>query len=159
MAPLAEKEVAKVDNQTEQKEQTHQNDSVKREEKAQKMKERLLNAQAQGVEERKAANASADMSPELKQEMEKFFVWTPPPPPETMGEKLKRKVKQNPIVPIGALATVGALTYGLFSFIRGDTKIQQYMMRARVAAQGGTIVAVAAGVAFMLFRDSQNKKS
>ncbi|CAH3125407.1 unnamed protein product [Porites lobata] len=159
MAPLAEKEVAKIDNQTEQKEQTHQNDSVKREEKAQKMKERLLNAQARGVEERKAANASADMSPELKQEMEKFFVWTPPPPPETMGEKLKRKVKQNPIVPIGALATVGALTYGLFSFIRGDTKMQQYMMRARVAAQGGTIVAVAAGVAFMLFRDSQNKKS
>lgn len=37
--------------------------------------------------------------------------------------------------------------------------MQQYMMRARVAAQGGTIVAVAAGVAFMLFRDSQNKKS
>ena len=33
------------------------------------------------------------------------------------------------------------------------------MMRARVAAQGGTIVAVATGVAFMLFRDSQNKKS
>ncbi|XP_073241613.1 uncharacterized protein [Porites lutea] len=159
MAPLAEKEVAEIDNQTEQKEQTHQNDSVKREEKAQKMKERLLNAQAQGIEERKAGNASADMSPELKQEMEKFFVWTPPPPPETMGEKLKRKVKQNPIVPIGALATVGALTYGLFSFIRGDTKMQQYMMRARVAAQGGTIVAVAAGVAFMLFRDSQNKKS
>ena len=59
----------------------------------------------------------------------------------------------------GALATVGALTYGLFSFIRGDTKMQQYMMRARVAAQGGTIVAVATGVAFMLFRDSQNKKS
>ena len=101
MAPLAENEVAKVDNQTEQKEQTHQNDSVKREEKAQKMKERLLNAQAQGIEERKAGNASTDMSPELKQEMEKFFVWTPPPPPETMGEKLKRKVKQNPIVPIG----------------------------------------------------------
>ena len=101
MAPLAEKEVSKIDNQTEKKEQTQQNDSVKREEKAQKMKERLLNAQAQGIEERKAGNASADMSPELKQEMEKFFVWTPPPPPETMGEKLKRKVKQNPIVPIG----------------------------------------------------------
>lgn len=103
MAPLAEKdqEVSKIDNQIEKKEQTQQNDSVKREEKAQKMKERLLNAQAQGIEERKAGNASADMSPELKQEMEKFFVWTPPPPPETMGEKLKRKVKQNPIVPIG----------------------------------------------------------
>ena len=63
------------------------------------MKERLLNVQTQGKEERKGGNASADMSPELKQEMEKFFVWTPPPSPETMGEKLI-KVKHNPIVPI-----------------------------------------------------------
>jgi len=58
----------------------------------------------------------------------------------------------------GALATVGALTYGLFSFVRGDTRMQQLMMRARVAAQGGTIVAVAGGVVYMLFRDHQDKK-
>lgn len=36
--------------------------------------------------------------------------------------------------------------------------MQQYMMRARVAAQGGTIVAVAVGVLYMLIRDHQNKK-
>ena len=56
------------------------------------------------------------------------------------------------------MATVGALTYGLLSFVRGDTKMQQYMMRARVAAQGGTIVAVAGGVLYMLFRERQEKK-
>lgn len=53
---------------------------------------------------------------------------------------------------------MGALTYGLFSFVRGDTRMQQLMMRARVAAQGGTIVAVAGGVVYMLFRDHQDKK-
>lgn len=53
----------------------------------------------------------------------------------------------------GALATVGALSYGLFSFIQGDARMQQYMMRTRVAAQGGTLIAVVAGVTYMLFQD------
>ena len=61
------------------------------------------------------------------------------------------------ILIIGGLATVGALSYGLFSFVRGDTKMQQYMMRARVAAQGGTIVAVAGGVLYMLVKDHFQK--
>ena len=56
----------------------------------------------------------------------------------------------------GALATVGALSYGLFSFVRGDARMQQYMMRTRVAAQGGTLIAVAAGVTYMLYRDHNN---
>lgn len=55
----------------------------------------------------------------------------------------------------GALATVGALSYGLFSFIRGDARMQQYMMRTRVAAQGGTLLAVIAGVTYMLYRDGK----
>lgn len=120
----------------------------------------MLNAQAQRSEEKETnttASTKNDLSPEEKQNMEKFFEWTPPPPPETMGEKLQRKFKQNPLVPVGAVATVGALTYGLFSFARGDTRMQQYMMRARVAAQGGTIVAVAGGVLYMLVKDYYHK--
>lgn len=35
--------------------------------------------------------------------------------------------------------------------------MQQYMMRARVAAQGGTIVAVAGGVLYMLAKDHFQK--
>ena len=53
----------------------------------------------------------------------------------------------------GALATVGALSYGLYSFIRGDAQMQQYMMRSRVAAQGGTLIAVIVGVTYMLYKD------
>lgn len=57
----------------------------------------------------------------------------------------------------GALCTIGALSYGLFSFVRGDQKMQQYMMRARVAAQGGTLMAVVAGVFYMLYQERQAK--
>ena len=37
--------------------------------------------------------------------------------------------------------------------------MQQYMMRARVVAQGGTLIAVCAGVAYNLYHDqSQTNK-
>ena len=109
MAPLAqENKKEPVIDQTKQKELTS-HDSSKRAEKAQKMKEQLLNSQAQGSVATKAktmTNASGDMSPEQKQNMEKFFEWTPPPPPETMGQKLERKIKQNPLVPVGEYCCV-----------------------------------------------------
>lgn len=37
--------------------------------------------------------------------------------------------------------------------------MQQYMMRTRVAAQGGTLIAVVAGVTYMLYRDSNSGKT
>ncbi|XP_055337439.1 HIG1 domain family member 2A, mitochondrial-like [Paramacrobiotus metropolitanus] len=66
--------------------------------------------------------------------------------PETILEKAKRKTLANPIVPIGVLATSAALGYGLISMRRGNSVMSQYMMRARVAAQGLTIVALVLGV-------------
>ncbi|XP_071566835.1 HIG1 domain family member 2A, mitochondrial [Temnothorax nylanderi] len=64
---------------------------------------------------------------------------------ETIWQKAKRKTKENPLVPIGALATTAALTVGLVSFVRGKEKMQQYMMRARVGAQAFTIVCMIVG--------------
>lgn len=57
---------------------------------------------------------------------------------------------------IGCVATVGALGYGLFSFLRGNAKMQQSMMRARVLAQGSTVLAVIAGLGYELY--TRNKK-
>ena len=110
MAPIVQenKKESAID-QTKQKELASPHDSSKRAEKEQKMKEQLLNAQAQGsaaVKMKTVTNARGDMSPEQKQNMEKFFEWTPPPPPETMGQKLKRKIKQNPMVPVGEYSCV-----------------------------------------------------
>ena len=85
------------------------NDSSKRVEKAKRIKQQLLNAQPQKsvVEERKTTSISkTDLTTEEKQNMENFFEWSPPPPPETMGEKLGRKFKQNPLVPVGKYSCV-----------------------------------------------------
>ncbi|KAG8234205.1 hypothetical protein J437_LFUL013802 [Ladona fulva] len=65
---------------------------------------------------------------------------------ETSKEKLIRKIKDNPLVPIGCLATAGALSYGLWSFRTGNRKMSQYMMRTRIAAQGFTLVALVVGI-------------
>ncbi|KAK0074183.1 hypothetical protein PV325_008667 [Microctonus aethiopoides] len=59
---------------------------------------------------------------------------------ETMMERLKRKCKEAPLVPIGCLTTASVLAYGIICFKRGDKKMSQYMMRARVTAQGFTVV-------------------
>ncbi|XP_072932660.1 HIG1 domain family member 2A, mitochondrial [Epargyreus clarus] len=65
---------------------------------------------------------------------------------ESTGEKFVRKFNENPFVPIGCLATAGALSYGLWCFRTGRTKLSQQMMRARIVAQGFTITALVVGV-------------
>lgn len=49
-------------------------------------------------------------------------------------------------VPAGCLGTLGALTYGLVCFKKGDRQQSQLMMRARILAQGFTIAALMVGV-------------
>merc|ERR1711972_544637 len=66
---------------------------------------------------------------------------------ETANEKLMRKFKENPLIPIGCLLTTGFLVNGLFKFGRKDMAGSQVMMRGRIAAQGFTIFAMLGGVA------------
>ncbi|XP_016972218.1 HIG1 domain family member 2A, mitochondrial [Drosophila rhopaloa] len=65
---------------------------------------------------------------------------------ETTKEKLQRKIKENPLVPLGCLATTAALTAGLYNFRTGNRKMSQLMMRTRIAAQGFTVFALIVGV-------------
>jgi len=67
------------------------------------------------------------------------------PPGETFGGKLQRKLKSDPLVPIGALCTVGFLSFGLRSFHRGNALEAQKLMRGRVIAQGVTVFIMLAG--------------
>ncbi|RZB39159.1 HIG1 domain family member 2A, mitochondrial [Asbolus verrucosus] len=67
-------------------------------------------------------------------------------PTETRKEKLYRKISENPLVPIGCLATTAALCYGLWNFRLGNKQMSQYMMRTRIAAQGFTVVALIIGI-------------
>ena len=47
--------------------------------------------------------------------------------------------------PPGALATVGALSFGILQFKRGNLAKSQLAMRMRVVAQGGTVIALVLG--------------
>ncbi|XP_058704391.1 HIG1 domain family member 2A, mitochondrial [Poecile atricapillus] len=80
-----------------------------------------------------------------------------PPPPldpsplptfseEGFVEKFVRKTRENPLVPLGCLCTVGVLAYGIICFKKGQTRRSQLMMRARVVAQGFTIAALVGGM-------------
>ncbi|KAK2849343.1 hypothetical protein Q5P01_009177 [Channa striata] len=65
---------------------------------------------------------------------------------ESFKEKLIRKTKENPFVPVGCLGTAGALMYGLRAFHQGKTRQSQLLMRGRILAQGFTVVALVVGV-------------
>merc|ERR1712126_261331 len=65
---------------------------------------------------------------------------------ESAGEKFKRKFWENPVLPVGAGLTTLALLLGLRAFRRQDKHMSQLMMRARVGAQGFTVLALLGGV-------------
>lgn len=65
-----------------------------------------------------------------------------PPLGETFIQKAKRKTVEEPLVPIGALATVFAVTMATKKFRSGDRTSMNQWLRVRVAAQGFTIIAI-----------------
>ena len=69
---------------------------------------------------------------------------------ETFIEKLVRKCTSEPLVPVGALATVGFLGSGLRAFHKGQAAKSQTLMRGRVLAQGFTVFVMLAGAAYGL---------
>lgn len=55
-------------------------------------------------------------------------------------------IQKNPLVPIGAVTTAAVLMGGLFAFKRGSQQWSQRLMRARVLAQGATLLVLAHSV-------------
>eukprot|EP00794_Sanderia_malayensis_P005475 gene5475-6159_t len=90
---------------------------------------------------------------QVPEDVEEF--WTPP---ETVGGKFKRKIKENPLVPAGMAATVAALVYGIYGFQKGDQKLQQRMMRTRVIAQGATVAVLVGGIALAAIKSTTKKE-
>jgi len=78
---------------------------------------------------------------------------------ESWRDRVWRKTKENPLVPIGALATVAALTMGLRAFSSGDAQKSQRMMRYRVLAQGFTLVAFGSGLLYWQHKKNQEKST
>lgn len=71
---------------------------------------------------------------------------------ETFSEKLVRKFSAEPLIPIGAIVTVGFLTAGLRAFHGGDSLTAQKLMRGRVLAQGFTVAAMLIGGAYLGYK-------
>lgn len=61
-------------------------------------------------------------------------------------DKFMVKARKDPLVPVGALATVGFLVSGIYSFKQGNKQLSQKLMRGRVVAQGFTILVMTAGL-------------
>ncbi|KAL3864482.1 hypothetical protein ACJMK2_006161 [Sinanodonta woodiana] len=83
-----------------------------------------------------------------------FAYYEPPvidlltPRSEGTREKLVRKTKENPFVPLGLGVTVFALVYGIYQLRTGNSQKSQKLMRLRVGAQSFTIVALLGGLVY-----------
>ncbi len=89
-----------------------------------------------------------------------------PPPlykPELIEPKKQLTLLQHcylePWIPAGCLITVAALATGLSGFINGNKALMQQSMRARVVAQGVTVVSMLAGVGYFGTQKQADKKA
>ncbi|CAG8510557.1 7260_t:CDS:2 [Funneliformis caledonium] len=63
---------------------------------------------------------------------------------ETLNNRFVRRLKEEPLIPLGMFATLFALVGATIGFYRGDSKTMQHFLRYRVAAQGFTVIAATA---------------
>ncbi|KAL2146479.1 hypothetical protein VTI28DRAFT_3948 [Corynascus sepedonium] len=75
---------------------------------------------------------------------------------ESGFQKVLRKLKEEPLIPIGCMLTVAAFTNAYRAMKRGDHHGVQRMFRARVAAQGFTVLAMVAGGIY--YAEDRNKQ-
>ena len=75
---------------------------------------------------------------------------------ETGLQKVVRRLKEEPLIPIGCILTVAAFTNAYRAMRRGDHQKVQRMFRARVAAQAFTVVAMVAGG--MYYQEDRHKQ-
>ncbi|APA07329.1 hypothetical protein sscle_02g020990 [Sclerotinia sclerotiorum 1980 UF-70] len=74
---------------------------------------------------------------------------------ENRWQKLTRRLKEEPLIPLGCILTTLALVGATRSIRAGDHNRTQRMFRARIYAQGFTLLAMVAG---SMYWDSDRKK-
>jgi hypothetical protein len=74
---------------------------------------------------------------------------------ENRLQKLTRRLKEEPLIPLGCLLTCAALLGATRSIRAGDHNRTNRMFRARIYAQGFTLVAMVAG---SMYWDSDRKR-
>jgi hypothetical protein len=76
---------------------------------------------------------------------------------ESRSQKLFRKIRQEPLIPLGCLATCYALFQAAQSIRAGNPTRTNRMFRARIYAQGFTLVCIVAGGLF--YKDERLKRA
>merc|ERR1712241_1184518 len=74
-------------------------------------------------------------------------------------ERGKRRMKEHPLVPIGMVTTATVLVIGIDCFLTKRSLWSNYMMRARVGAQGATIAAIDGSLLYEQEQDKKKKKA
>ncbi|EIN14601.1 hypothetical protein PUNSTDRAFT_49330 [Punctularia strigosozonata HHB-11173 SS5] len=64
---------------------------------------------------------------------------------ESLADKARRKFKENPLVPLGCLVTSYTLIVAAIRMRQGRSLSMNYWLRARLVAQGATVVAIVGG--------------
>ncbi|XP_002827469.2 HIG1 domain family member 1B [Pongo abelii] len=80
--------------------------------------------------------------------------WVPPDDEDSVSEKLLRKTRESPLVPIGlggCLVVAAYRTYRLRS--RGSTKMSIHLIHTRVAAQACAVGAIMLGAVYTMYSD------
>lgn len=75
---------------------------------------------------------------------------------ESGAQKVIRRLKEEPLIPVGCILTIAAFVNAYRAMRRGDHHKVQRMFRARVAAQGFTVLAMVAGG--MYYAEDRNKQ-
>lgn len=75
------------------------------------------------------------------------------------GNKLARKAKESPFVPIGLAGLATVCGIGFYKYkTRGAMSTSVYLMQLRVAAQGTVVAALTFGLAYTMFNEYVMKK-
>ncbi|KAI7898735.1 hypoxia induced protein conserved region-domain-containing protein [Cokeromyces recurvatus] len=77
---------------------------------------------------------------------------------ETALEKIKRKAKEEPLVPAGVALTTFALIAAAVGVKTGNRTYTNQMFRLRVAAQGFTVLAMVGGSLYYQYKEQKEAK-
>lgn len=73
---------------------------------------------------------------------------------ESQSDKLARKAKEAPFVPLGLAGLTGVVLYGAYKFKhRGAMSPSVFLMQLRVAAQGTVVACLTAGLAYSMAKE------
>ncbi|XP_036923330.1 HIG1 domain family member 1B isoform X2 [Sturnira hondurensis] len=80
--------------------------------------------------------------------------WVPAKGEDSVSERLLRKTRESPLVPIGLGGCLVVAAYRIYRLkARGSTKMSIHLIHTRVAAQACAVGAIMLGAVYTMYRD------